>query len=135
MAQSKNLPANAGKVGLISELGGPPGGGNGHPLQCSCLANPMDRGAWWATVHGVSELDTTEHTRRSSLTISQMWLKLLCTWAKAGTPCNSLLGFSFCCLIPYSFTSEPMETHCLPMGGTQSLLAVPLSTKGCLAIF
>ena len=53
----------------------------------------MDRGAWQA-VHGVSESDTTEHTGMSSLTISQMWLKLLCTWAEAGTLCNPLLGFS-----------------------------------------
>ena len=37
-----------------------PGEGNGNPLQYSCLENPMDGGAWWATVHGVTELDTTE---------------------------------------------------------------------------
>ena len=36
------------------------GGGNGNPLQYSCLETPMDRGAWWATVHGVAELDMTE---------------------------------------------------------------------------
>ena len=36
------------------------GEGNGNPLQCSCLGNPMDRGAWWTTVHGVAELDMTE---------------------------------------------------------------------------
>ena len=34
--------------------------GNGNPFQCSCLENSMDRGVWWATVHGVTELDTTE---------------------------------------------------------------------------
>ena len=51
----KNLPANAGDVGLIPEWGKFPGEGNGNPLQYSCLGNPMDRGAWWATVHGVSK--------------------------------------------------------------------------------
>ena len=49
----KNLPANAGDVrdvGSIPGLGRFPGGGHGNPLQNSCLENPMDRGAWWATV-------------------------------------------------------------------------------------
>ena len=51
----KNPPANAGDTrdeGLILELGRSPGGGHGNPLQHSCLENPMDRGAWWATVPG-----------------------------------------------------------------------------------
>ena len=54
----KNMPANAGDttdVGSIPGLGRSPGGGHGNPLQYSCLENPMDRGAWWATVHGVAE--------------------------------------------------------------------------------
>ena len=56
----KNLPANAGGVGSIPGLGRSPGEGNGNPLQYSCLGNPMDRGAWWAIVHGVAkELDMT----------------------------------------------------------------------------
>ena len=59
----KNLPANAGDagdVGSIPQSGRSPGVGNGNPLQYSCLGNPMDRGAWWATVCGVAkELDTT----------------------------------------------------------------------------
>ena len=59
----KNLPANVGDVrdsGLISGWRRSPGGGHGHPLQCSCLGNPMDRGAWQATVHMVVESDMTE---------------------------------------------------------------------------
>ena len=56
----KNLPANAGDVGLIPEEGRSPGEENGNLLQYSCLGNPIDRGAWWTTVHGVAkELDIT----------------------------------------------------------------------------
>ena len=51
----KNLPANAGDTGLIPGSGRSPGEKNGNPLQYSCLGNPMDGGAWWATVHGVSK--------------------------------------------------------------------------------
>ena len=56
----KNPPANAGDMGLIPGLGRSPREGNGNPLQYSCLENPLDKGAWWATVHGVAkELDIT----------------------------------------------------------------------------
>ena len=54
----KNMPANAGDVtdvGSIPGLGRSPGRGHGNLLQYSCLENPMDRGAWWATVHGVAK--------------------------------------------------------------------------------
>ena len=54
----KNPPANAGDVrdaGLISGLGRSPGGGNGNPLQYSCMENPMDRGPRQATVHRVAK--------------------------------------------------------------------------------
>ena len=52
------VKCNAGDVrgaGFIAGPGRCPGGGHGNPLQCSCLENPMDRGAWWATVHGVKK--------------------------------------------------------------------------------
>ena len=54
----KNLPANAGDirdVGSIPGSGRSPGGEHGSPLQYSCLKSHMDRGAWWATVHGVTK--------------------------------------------------------------------------------
>ena len=54
----KNQPANSGEVGLIPGSGRSPEEGNGNPLQYSCLGNPMDRGVWQATVHGVFKSQT-----------------------------------------------------------------------------
>ena len=57
----KGFTHNAGDVrdlGLIPELGRSPGEGNGNPIQYSCLGNSMDRGAWWATLHGVTKSQT-----------------------------------------------------------------------------
>ena len=59
----KNPPPNAGDIGDVGSvpgLGRSPGGGNSNPLQYSCLENPMDRGAWWATVKGHKESVMTE---------------------------------------------------------------------------
>ena len=79
----KNLPSNAGNIrdtGLIPGLGRSPGGGHGNLLQYSCLENPMDRGAWRATVPGVTESDTTEATSQAHMDAS-------------GWPKKTLLGF------------------------------------------
>ena len=54
-SDGKESACNVGDLGSIPDLGGSPGGGKGNPLQYSCLGNPMDRGAWWATVHGVTK--------------------------------------------------------------------------------
>ena len=59
-ARGKESAYNAGDLGSI------PGEGNGNPLQYSCLGNPMDRGAWWATVHGVAK----SRTRMSNFTFT-----------------------------------------------------------------
>ena len=54
-SEGKESACNAGDLGSIPGLGSSPGGGHGNPLQYSCLENPMDRGAWRATVHGVAK--------------------------------------------------------------------------------
>ena len=64
----KNPPADAGDVrdaGSVPRSGRSPGGGHGNPLQYSCLENPMDRGAWWATVHKITQNRT--QLRQSSI--------------------------------------------------------------------
>ena len=65
-SEDKASACNAGDLGSIPGLGRSPGEANGNPLQYSCLENPMDRGAWWATVHGVSK----SRTRLSDFTHS-----------------------------------------------------------------
>ena len=57
-SDSKESTSNVGDTGLIPGSGRSLGGGNGNPLQCSCLGNPMDRGAQWATVHGIAKSRT-----------------------------------------------------------------------------
>ena len=57
-SDSKESACHVGDLGSIPGLGRSPGGGHGNPLQYSCLGNPMDRGAWLATVHGVSRSQT-----------------------------------------------------------------------------
>ena len=65
-ANGKELPARAGDIRDVGSStpgsGRSPGKGRGNPLQYSCLENHMDRGAWWAMIHRVAELDTTEMT-------------------------------------------------------------------------
>ena len=56
----KQSTCNAGDLGLIPGWGRSPGEGNNNPLQYSCLGNPLDSQAWWATVHGITESDRTE---------------------------------------------------------------------------
>ena len=68
--KGKEFACDAGdvrEVSLILGLGRSPGRGHGYPLQHSCLENPIDRGAWWVTVHGVAESETTEQVTLSLL--------------------------------------------------------------------
>ena len=68
---------NAGDTGSIPGLGRSPGKGNGNPLQYSCLENPMDPGAWWATVHGVAK-SRTRLSDFSSLLLHHSLKQFLC---------------------------------------------------------
>ena len=80
VSDSKESACKVGDPGSISGSGRSPGEGNGNPLQYSCLENPMDRGAWWATVHRVAESNRTE-----GLTFTHHWLTLLRTWNEPNT--------------------------------------------------
>ena len=86
----KNLPANAedsGDSGLIPGLGRSPGRGNGNPLQYSCLENPMVRGAWQATVHGVLKSWTRQKTEPTCMQIHRSHLQgLFSHWLLALQP-------------------------------------------------
>ena len=75
-------PANAGEerdAGSISEWRRSNGEGNGNPLQYSCLENSMDRGVWWATIHGVEKSQTwlSVHPRTHAGTGAQIWERVL----------------------------------------------------------
>ena len=101
MAQTVKNP-NAGDPGLIPGSGRSPGERNGYPLQCPCLENPMDRGAWQATVHGVTKSwtwmsDQAQHSKhvRQSLKM-RSWISLVVQWLRIllpmqGTQVRSLI--------------------------------------------
>ena len=91
----KDTPANAGDRGLIPTLGRSPGGGNGSPRQYSCLENPMDRGAWQATVHGVAKSQTR-----------------LSNWARMQDQSRGLLCLSVPTTFPYPWFYHSVSSQC-----------------------
>ena len=64
LPSGKEAPCNAGDIGSIPGSGRSPGAGRGNPLQYSCLGNPMDRGAWWATIHGIPRVGCNLATKQ-----------------------------------------------------------------------
>ena len=122
----KNPPADGGDIrdtGWIPGSGRSPGRGSGYPLQYSCLENPMDRGAWWATVHGVSKSQTwlkrlSMHTSKCALARRTALAKYHhCKSYFAGPHCNwaqSPLG-----RLSYIKNLSDFETIqlCVPEGG------------------
>ena len=78
-SEVKASACNVGDLGSIPGSGRSPGEGNGNPLQYSCLENPIDRGAWWATVHGVAK----SRTQLSNFTSLHMHMYVdVCVCAK-----------------------------------------------------
>ena len=65
-SDSKESACSAGDTGSIPGWGRSPGKGNGNPLQYSCLGNPMDRGAWWVTVHRVAKSQTQLNSKTTT---------------------------------------------------------------------
>ena len=119
----KNLPVNAGDTGdagLIPGLGRCLGGGHGNPLQYSCLENPMDRGAWWATVHRVA---------KSRIQLKQLSTHLyvygLCKWfsGKESTcQCSRHRRHKFdpwVEKIPWRRSWQPIQYSCLEIPWTE----------------
>ena len=80
----KNLPANAGDVGLIPGSGRSPGVGNNNPFPYSCLENSMDRGAWRATAHGVEKSQT--QFSNLTTTTNNIILLYICTASSLSIP-------------------------------------------------
>ena len=70
----KNFPASERDMGSITGWGRSRGEGNGNPFQYSCLGNHMDRGTWWATVHGVTKCQTWFITTNNSLLFMWVWI-------------------------------------------------------------
>ena len=102
----KNSPASVGRirdVGLITGLGRSPGGENGNPLQYSCLENSMDKGAWRATIHGV----TKSQTRLKQLSTHTQEMPLSPTWTEFR---KKRYNFTIKALL-FIFKNRPVHSH------------------------
>ena len=96
-SDGKESACNAGDLCSIPGLGRSPGEGNGNTLQYSCLGNPMDRGAWWASVHGVAQSQTRLKRLSSSSSMDTRSLHKL-SEVKVAKSCPTLCNPVDCCL-------------------------------------
>ena len=109
----KESACSAGNLGSSPVLERSPGGGHGNPLQYSCLENPMDRGARWATVHGVAESDMTEPLSTAHILSDQIRSDQSLSHVRLCDPMNcSMPGFSVHHQLPeFSQTHVPCITR------------------------
>ena len=120
----------------VWSLGGEdsPGGGNGNPLQYSCLGNPVDRRAWWATVHGIARIGQDWTTKQQQCVESTkagwLWLNILLplpVYNQKATFAYNLQGFAenVCkpqyqtSLRPPGYSNSPLNVPSIPLGYTQ----------------
>ena len=110
----KNLPVNAGDPGdasWILESARSPGEGNGNPLECSCLQNPIDRRAWWATVHGVTKSQTHTHTHTHTHTQKHFLLNVLFPYIVMSFKIGKAVVKVLC--LPFIFSQMPRVVQCV----------------------
>ena len=117
----KKLPANAGASGSVLGLGRSPEGGNGNPRQLSCLGNPMDRGAWWATVYGVAKswnhLGIEQQQTVAFLYFKKKWLSMhgKDVTSKTVTPVTekSKVESQVCSMLPFNTNGKQRKGMCV----------------------
>ena len=136
----KNLPANAGEVDLISGWGRSPGGGNGNPLQYSCLEHSMDRGAWWATDHGVAKSwtrlsnSTTSHAPSVFCPGPRMIRNTYLTSFRLWCLCAQLLSCIRLSATPWTVACQGSSVHGIPQARIPERIAIPFS-RGSSRVF
>ena len=134
----KESAHNSGDMGLVPGLGRSPGEGNGSPLKYSCLKNPMERGAWWATIHTVAKSHEWATWIWSKYDICSMWMMdtqipiLLCiffNWGIIALQCCVNLWYTLMKWISYVYIYPIYQCQTLFLGAQKSLRMVTAALK------